>query len=643
MMIGDSMVEYEIPFVCLIFTILISVVFFTKEKVNLEENFYFRNVLLFTLFVNFSNFISHYLAHLYLVDGVDSWYAPVFATINKLGSLGIVAITFNVMSYIFYISFENYRKNFHFFKVFNRIVLAIEAVFVFFLEFDVYKVGAITSGKGASVIFTFSIVFLNLLLALIVSLINIKKYDKRYNSIYIIIPLIIVLGIFVMFHPEFNIYDLILCLLCYLMYFTIENPDMKMIEQLNTAKDTAEKANRAKSDFLSSMSHEIRTPLNAIVGFSECILNENDLESAKSDAMDIIMASQNLLEIVNGILDISKIEADKMEIVESEYSLKENLDSLVKLTIPRIGEKPIEFKTKFAPDIPATLYGDSAKVKQIIMNILTNAVKYTERGIIAFEVNCINKDNVCSLVFSVEDTGRGIKEDKLDTIFNKFERLEEDRNTTLEGTGLGLAITKRLVEMMGGKIVVQSKYGAGSKFTVYLKQEIRNTPIKQEKTYKVTVANANFSNKKVLVVDDNKINLKVATRMLEPFKVVIEECMSGEECLQKVHDGAIYDLILMDDMMPRITGTETFHELEKIENFKTPVVVLTANAIEGMREKYLEEGFVDYLAKPIDKLELERVLGTFLAHTNKEEKEELFEPLPEDLFDINIPLNKGDE
>jgi len=167
------------------------------------------------------------------------------------------------------------------------------------------------------------------------------------------------------------------------------------------------------------MSHEIRTPLNAIVGFSECILNENDLESAKGDAKDIIMASQNLLEIVNGILDISKIEADKMEIVESEYSLKENLDSLVKLTIPRIGEKPIEFKTKFAPDIPSVLYGDSAKVKQIISNILTNAVKYTDRGIITFEVNCINKENSCSLVISVEDTGRGIKADKIDTIFNK--------------------------------------------------------------------------------------------------------------------------------------------------------------------------------------------------------------------------------
>ena len=425
------------------------------------------------------------------------------------------------------------------------------------------------------------------------------------------------------------------------MYFTIENPDLKMIHELNAAKDAAERANRAKSDFLSNMSHEIRTPLNAIVGFSECILNENDLESAKSDAKDIVMASQNLLEIVNGILDISKIEADKMEIVEAEYNLRDNLDSLAKLMIPRIGEKPIEFQTKFAPDIPPVLYGDSAKVKQIISNILTNAVKYTERGIITFEVNCINKDNACSLVISVEDTGRGIKTDKIDTIFNKFERLEEDRNTTLEGTGLGLAITKRLVEMMGGKIVVQSKYGAGSKFTVYLKQEIRNTPQKQEKVYAVTVANADFSNKKILVVDDNGINLKVATRLLQPFKVIVEECESGEDCLERIKDGASYDLILMDDMMPRITGTETFHELEKLPDFKTPVVVLTANAIEGMRDKYLQEGFTDYLAKPIDKLELERVLGLTLAHTNEEVKE-IFEPLPEELFDINVPL-KSDE
>ncbi len=436
--------------------------------------------------------------------------------------------------------------------------------------------------------------------------------------------------------PQITITTVVQSFVLFVMYFTIENPDLKIIEKLNIAKEAAEKANHAKSDFLSNMSHEIRTPLNAIVGFSESILEEESLDAAKNDAKDIVMASQNLLEIVNGILDISKIEANKMEIIESEYCLKEHLENLAKLMIPRIGEKPVELKTKFAPDIPDVLYGDIGKIKQIIMNILTNAVKYTDRGMIVFEVGCVNNQDISKLVISVEDTGRGIKPDKIDSIFQKFERLEEDRNTTLEGTGLGLAITKRLVEMMGGKIIVQSKYGEGSKFTVYLKQTIRHTVL-PKKEYQV-IETFDISGRRVLVVDDNKINLKVATRLLSPFQVTVEECESGEDCIQKIRDGKQYDLILMDDMMPRMSGTETLQELKKDPHFQVPVVVLTANAIEGMKEKYLRNGFDDYLAKPIDKLELKRVLGKYLSHDDSK-KEEIFEPLPSELYDMSKPLN----
>ncbi len=618
-------------------SVLLLIVYYTKSNTKSLETYIYARVIIL-------NFVFSLLGMGVYIYAMNIGYIPVISVIQKI-YLGILsAIGFYMFLYCVainqlkdktYIKIKNGAGIFAIFVVLGVLSLPIETV----LYDSVLDVGGISYYCAMLGIIIFFV------LIIVMTIVYFFKSRAKFKKcIPFLVLFVLCIGGFLLrkYYPEVITETFFFSFFFLIMYFTIENPDVKMIEQLNTAKDAAEKANRAKSDFLSSMSHEIRTPLNAIVGFSECILNENDLESAKGDAKDIIMASQNLLEIVNGILDISKIEADKMEIVESEYSLKENLDSLVKLTIPRIGEKPIEFKTKFAPDIPSVLYGDSAKVKQIISNILTNAVKYTDRGIITFEVNCINKENSCSLVISVEDTGRGIKADKIDTIFNKFERLEEDRNTTLEGTGLGLAITKRLVEMMGGKIVVQSKYGAGSKFTVYLKQEIRNTLLKQEKSYTVTVANADFSNKRVLVVDDNKINLKVASRMLEPFKIQVEECMSGEECLAKIREGITFDLILMDDMMPRMTGTETFHELEKIEWFKTPVVVLTANAIEGMKEKYLKEGFKDYLAKPIDKLELERVLGQYLISNRESKEEELFEPLPEELFDINVPLNEDE-
>lgn len=607
------------PLCALFFCILTLCIFFGKKHVsNYETKLY--GVLLVTNFIGLIlEILCTYASYIHndmLI--LSNFILKAYLFYNILWTLFlliyVILITFSVDK------ISKIKNNINI--VFATIlILSVLLLIVLPIELVVSDDFTIRYTTGPSVNFSYYICGIFMFIMFMVTLINYKNITikKKYIPVLVFWIVGIISMVLQFYYPSLLILTFAETLILSIMYHTIENPDIKLIEQLNVAKDAAERANSAKSDFLSSMSHEIRTPLNAIVGFSNGLLESNDLpETAKGDVKNIIMASDNLLELVNGILDISKIEAGKLEIIDVNYSFHKIFDELVLLTKARLGEKPLDFRYAYDSSVPEYLYGDGTRVKQIVLNLLTNAVKYTKTGYVDFKVNSVIRGDVVRLIICVEDSGIGIKKESIEKLFTKFERLDVEKNSTIEGTGLGLAITKKLTEMMGGTIVVQSVYGQGSKFTVSIDQKI----VTGEELEKLKRENDNSVNaeevvdghgKRILVVDDNNLNIKVAERLLGKFNVVIDSCSSGFDCVNKITSGEKYDLLLLDDMMPKMSGTETLHKLKEVNGFNTPVIVLTANAITGMREKYLSEGFDDYLSKPIEKDELKRVIKQYLG------------------------------
>ena len=602
---------YKTQAACLILILFIAVMYVSAHNRKTRSSGWFSVLLVCTSLQLVFDMLS-----VYTVNHLDT-VSPFLNRVVHIFYMSLMlSIFYLAYKYIETMIEEELGRRIMRYKFATTVPLIVTILGVIFLPLDYLegKRSNYSYGPAAYMTYVGVAVYVFFIVRLIMKCGKLIPSKKRRTIRYALLSEIPV-GVYQIIVPDALITCLGMVLLILGIYMTTENPDALLVEQLEKEKRRADSANAAKTNFLANMSHEIRTPITAVLGMNELILRESREKEIRQYARNVDGAAKSLLSIINDILDITKIEAGKLKVLIAEYNMASVLRDVVNMISFKASVKELEFNVQVDESIPSGLLGDDIRLRQILVNLLNNAVKYTPKGSVTLEVTrLLSEDEAkAGIRFSVRDTGIGIKEEDMAKLCAPFERIEEKRNRNIEGTGLGMSITKQLLGLLDSQLEVHSVYGEGSEFSFELFQEIvDDTPIgPMEEVSVETDAGYHQSfvapNARILMVDDNDLNRRVFVGLLKATKMQIDEAASGKECLEKVQNTK-YDIIFLDHMMPEMDGIETLHIMKTLGDFPSknaPVVVLTANAIVGAKEKYLEEGFDAFLAKPIDYKKLE--------------------------------------
>ena len=598
--------EFEIPLVSLIFILILNIVYFSKKRADLEENKPYKVILISSLIVAAIDTVIHIICSANTFESIVNNYYTLLNYLNKILSSLFSVIFSNLFFYTLLITYDKVRKNPK--KISTILIIAniVFSVIMLFTNIKLVDAKVATNVTGATTMLGYAMVAIMLTGSLLVALTNIKKLDKRYLSIFIVFLLLVILYFFSLLIPGMIIYDLILALMCYIMYFTIENPDMKMLDEVHKAKVISDNANEEKTLFLYNMTNEIRGITKDIDKETDNILDETDnkkidVEEINNSARNIKGSTAKFTTMTNEILDISSIDSASVRIYNEKYNIKILLKELVRMYKTKAQNKNLDFRVSIASDIPEYLYGDSINLKKALTIILDNSIKHTNNGYIEFNINTIIKGDIARLIISIEDSGTGMKAEDINRIFTKKQEKEDNHNLNNN-----LYNAKRLITLMNGTIVPSSNYGSGTTIKIILDQkyDLANTNLDKYDNI--------YDKKKILLIDDSPSSEKLFNKILNETNIELTSVKLGKEGLDKIRNKEKYDLILLDEDLEPQNGHIIMQKLLEIRNFNTKVILLTKDNKYDYDEEYLQEGFVDYIIKSSDKEEILNKINKYL-------------------------------